>query len=142
MHLVGGFKFRNNLYVADNSKDDENDGIMTITNRTRTYGLQKQQQQHQHLKKTNAVTASLSSNSSVSVAAKRMATPTASASARTTTTKANKHLGLMSMHLAVVLLVFLLADSGLNGLRLVTALKGKLQHTHINILQYKYQPGT
>lgn len=41
------------------------------------------------------------------------------------TSSAPKHFGLMSMQLLVVLLVFLLADSGLNGLKIVTALKGK-----------------
>lgn len=50
-----------------------------------------------------------------------------STSTTASSSAANKHFGLMSMQLLVVLLVFLLADSGLNGLNLVTALKGKFQ---------------
>lgn len=48
-----------------------------------------------------------------------------SPSTAASTSSAPKHFGLMSMQLLVVLLVFLLADSGLNGLKIVTALKGK-----------------
>ncbi|TMW49609.1 hypothetical protein DOY81_005313 [Sarcophaga bullata] len=46
-------------------------------------------------------------------------------------TSSSKPFGLMSMQLQLllILLVFLLADSGLNGLKIVTALKGKCFHT-------------
>ncbi|KNC26691.1 hypothetical protein FF38_04172 [Lucilia cuprina] len=47
--------------------------------------------------------------------------PTSSSSS----SSAPKHFGLMSMQLLLVLLVFLLADSGLNGLKIVTALKAQ-----------------
>lgn len=51
--------------------------------------------------------------------------PTSSSPTAASTSSAPKRFGLMSMQLLVVLLVFLLADSGLNGLKIVTALKGK-----------------
>lgn len=53
------------------------------------------------------------------------ASSTSSYSSSSTAALGPKNFGLMSMQLLVVLLVFLLADSGLNGLKIVTALKGK-----------------
>lgn len=149
-YLVGGFKFRNNLNVAADAADknnDDDDGIMTITNRkTRTYGIQKHQTQQQKQYKSRRTAASVSSlsklNSPTSSAAntkptKMTALNILTTKATTTTARLNmstKNFGLMSIQMILILLVFLLADSGLNGLHVVAALKGKFQHRIPHIL--------
>lgn len=147
-YLVGGFKFRNNLNVAADAADknnDDDDGIMTITNRkTRTYGIQKHQTQQQKQYKSRRTAASVSSlsklNSPTSSAANTKPTTMTALNILTTkatTTRLNmstKNFGLMSIQMILILLVFLLADSGLNGLHVVAALKGKFQHRIPHIL--------
>lgn len=123
-HLVGKFKYRNNLHVADIS----NMTITNVTTTTKTYGIS--QSTRKSGRNNSNISTSFTYNTKTMAAQKASSTATATPTTSTATT-ATKLNGLMSMQLAVVLLVFLLADSGLNGLSLVTALKGKFEIKYV-----------